>query len=328
MTIKGSDELSLRPPRPGAPSLSNWGVFGDDDEVGTLNYLTPAAVRRGADCVKTGVAYPLNMPADLPKNRPVRRPDLVKTAHALNLRLGDAIMNDDHVLLATQGSSQWDAFVHCGMFEDGVDGAFYNGVSTEDVDAQGYAHRGGIDKLAQRGIVGRGVMLDIARMVTDGSTEPLPLDFVIDENVYRRCIQHEGIEIASGDIVCFRTGWSEKYLAAHDTEREALMGHPDATAMRNPGLSPDMTPFIHAERWAAVAADNLAVEAVPMPAEFADSIHIRVLRNLGLPLGEIFLFKDLSEACAAEHRWEFQFIAVPMWIPGGMGSPANAIGIC
>ena len=164
-------------------------------------------------------------------------------------------------------------------------------------------------------------------MVADGSPEPLPLDFVIDEHVYRRCLQHEGIEIASGDIVCFRTGWSEKYLAADDTEHEALMGHPDPTATRQPGLSPDMAPLIHAERWAAVAADNLAVEAVPMPANFADSIHIRVLRNLGLPLGEIFLFADLSKACAADHRWGFQFIAVPMWIPGGMGSPANAIGI-
>ena len=147
MTIKGGDELALRPPRPGAPSLSNWGVFGDDDEVGTLNYLTPAAVRRGADCVETGVAYPFNMPADLPKNRPIRRPELVKTAHALNLRFGDAITNDDHVLLATQGSSQWDAFVHCGMFEDGVDGAFYNGISTEDVDARATPTEAGLTRL-------------------------------------------------------------------------------------------------------------------------------------------------------------------------------------
>src|SRR5688572_8464215 len=105
-----AEELKLRDRRPSAPELSNWGVFGDDDEVGTLNYLTPDAVRRGVATVREGRAYPLNLPANLPTNRPIGRPEFVKTAHLHNVEFGGVVVNDDHVLLATQGSSQWDSF--------------------------------------------------------------------------------------------------------------------------------------------------------------------------------------------------------------------------
>jgi kynurenine formamidase len=241
----------------------------------------------------------------------------------LKADFGGIVCNDDHVLLATQGSSQWDSFVHSGMVEDGVDGVFYNGFTLDDVDDSGYAKRGGIDKVAQRGIVGRGVLVDVARMVADGDSVALPLDFVIDESVYRSCLDHQGVRIEPGDIVCIRTGWTEAYLAADDERRAHMMAHDTPS----PGISPALAPVIHAERWAAVTADNLAVEANPILPSYLESAHVRVLRNLGVPFGELLLFADLSAACAADRRWAFQFVAVPLWIPGGMGSPANAIAI-
>jgi hypothetical protein len=328
MRIGPDGELELRERTPGSPELSRWGAFGEEDELGALNFLTPPAVERGAACVQAGVAYPLNLPVDLPKDRPIGRPEFVKIAHLHNADFGGGmICNDDHVVLATQGSSQWDAFVHSGCRQDNVEGVFYNGFVPEDIDDLGYAHRGGIDKVAMRGIAGRGVLVDVARMVAGGASDPLPLDFIIDERMYRQCLQHQGCEIKSGDILCFRTGWTESYLDGDDDTRHRLM-MPDGTgAMLSPGISTALAQAAHDERWAAITADNMAVEAVPILPTLPESAHITIQRNLGVPFGELLLFRDLSQACQSDRRWTFFFVAVPMWIPGGMGSPANAIGI-
>jgi len=322
-----TDEPQLQPPREGAPPVSNWGVFGDDDEVGTLNYLTPEAVRRGAASITTGERYPLNLPVDLPKGRPIGRPEHQKTAHLLNLEFAGVVVNDDHLVLATQGSTQWDSFVHTGAVEDGVDGVFYNGVGVEAVDENGYAHRNGIDKVAQRGIAGRGLLLDVARLVT-GSDAPLPNDYLITADDIDGCLQSASAEILPGDVVCFRTGWVEAYLDEDEEGRTSMMEPVGATgAPPSPGITADLAPLAQEQRWAAVAADNLAVEASPFRPDNARSAHVRMQRNLGLPFGELFDFRALSAAAAADGRPDFFFVAVPLWIPGGMGSPANAMGL-
>jgi kynurenine formamidase len=320
--------LSLRPPRPGAPKLSNWGVFGDEDEVGTLNYQTPDVVQRGAAEVRLGHHYPLNLPIDLPTDRAILRPEVEKTAHLHNVEFDGIVCNDDHVLLATQGSSQWDSFVHTGCHEPGVDGVFYNGFGREDIDETGYAQRGGIDKVAQRGIASRGVLLDVARMLAGGSSDPLPIDHAIDPAQFHDCIRHQGVEIQPGDVVCFRTGWTELYLDAdRERRRELMTPAPNEAAPVNPGITTDLAPIAHEQRWSAVTADNLAIEVAPFRPDNLQSAHITMQRNLGLPFGEILCFRELAAASAEDRRWTFFFVAVPLWIPGGMGSPANAMAI-
>jgi hypothetical protein len=152
------------------PALSNWGVFGDDDECGTVNYLTEEVVLRGSQEIIRGERFTLNLPLDQPTPRvlprPYGRPELTKTAHVLDRERHGFVVNDDYVLLATQGSSQWDAFIHYGVVEDGVDGVFYNGVPRDAVDEAGFAHRNSIAALAERGIVGRGVLVDIHGVVS------------------------------------------------------------------------------------------------------------------------------------------------------------------
>lgn len=320
--------LSLKPPRAGAPPLSNWGVFGDDDELGTLNFQTPEVVSRGAAEVVEGRHYPLNLPVDLPTDRPIMRPEVSKTAHLLNVEFDGIVCNDDHVLIATQGSSQWDSFVHAGCREDGVDGVFYNGIVPEDIDEAGYARRGGIDKIAQRGIAARGILLDVARLIAGGSSDPLPVGHVIDEDQFHDCLRHQNLEILPGDVVCFRTGWTEMYLDAdREKRRELMKPAPGEAAPVNPGITSDLAPIAHGQRWSAVAADNLGVEVSPFQPDNARSAHVTMQRNLGLPFGELLCFRELAEASAADRRWTFFFVAVPLWIPGGMGSPANAMAI-
>ena len=322
------EELKLHPPREGAPELSNWGVFGDDDELGTLNYLTADAVLRGVSSAVAGQVFPLNLPVNLPTNRPIGRPEHSKTAHLLNLEFAGVVVNDDHMVLATQGSSQWDSFVHTGAVEDGVDGVFYNGVGTDAVDEAGYAHRNGIDKVARRGIAGRGVLVDVARLVAGGSDTPLPDDHLITEDEFDACLRDQRSQIEPGDILCVRTGWAEAYLDADDGRRTEMMTPVGMTgAPPSAGITADLAPRAHREKWAAVAADNLAVEISPFQPDNSRSAHVRMQRNLGLPFGELLLFRDLAAVCAADRRWEFFFVSAPLWIPGGMGSPANAMAI-
>lgn len=243
----------------------NWGTFGPDDELGTLNYLTAEAVLRGTRSVVTGERYTLNLPLDTPRSAASGEP----------------------------------------LFKPG--GAAYA-------------------KRSFRRIAGRGVLLDIARMISGGSADPLPADFRCTPELTKCCIQHEGVEIMPGDIVCFRTGWIESYLAAEQDEQDRMGLLPDGSFRPSPGITSDHAPLADTARWAAVAADNPGIEAMPLSHPL-QSAHVRMLRNLGMPFGELLHLASLAEAAAADRRWDFLFVAVPLWIPGGAGSPANAMAI-
>jgi kynurenine formamidase len=317
--------------RPVGPN--NWGVFGPDDELGTLNLQTPERVVAAARCIRTGERFPLNLPLPEPVHPDTglaaMKPDVApfaRTSFRHNLESNQLVMNDDEVSFPTQGSSQWDSLAHIGMEEPGVDGVFYNGWSREAVDDKGAARRGGVDAFARAGIVGRGVLLDIARMVTGGDG-PLERTHVITPQETLRCAAAQGVEIEIGDIVCFRTGWSETYLAADRERRRAMLAKQGAAAFPPvPGIDPGHADLAKAQGWSAVASDNVAVEALPMPPG-PRSAHVRMLRNLGLPFAELLEFGALGRACQRDRRWEFLFVAVPLYIPGGIGSPANAIAI-
>ena len=309
--------------RPAGPC--NWGEFGDEDELGTLNYLTSDAVLAGAASIRTGDRYPLSLPVDLP-SRPgwvaptVRAGGLPTEPGAHGARVQRRLRG-----VGPAGVHEWDSFVHAGAREDGVDGVFYNGVDTDAVDEDGFAHRNGIDKVARAGIAGRAVLLDVARMVTGGMEGVLDNECRIGPETLRRTIDHQRSPVEPGDIVCLRTGWTEAYLEADTEGRLEIVAPVGGGRIASPGVTPDVAEIAQEQRWAAVAADNPAVEATPMPD--VGSAHVTMQRNLGLLFGELFVFGDLARAADADGRWDFFFVAVPLLVPGGMGSPGCAIGI-
>lgn len=315
-------------------AVNNWGAFGDDDELGTLNYLTTDAVLRGVGAVVTGERHTLNLPLNLPEavatGGPMFKPKgahYSKESFSRNLLARHGlVINDDQVTFATQASSQWDALVHVGFDEDDVDGIFYNGFDRTVVSESGRAERLGIDKVASVGIAGRGVLLDLARMLAGGSADALPLDHRCTLEETLACVQHQRVELRPGDIVCFRTGWAEKYLQSDDDHRRAMGLQEDGSFQSAPGITADHIELAHVSKWAVIAADNPGVEKVPI-ADPAGSAHVRMLRNLGMLFGELLHFGTLADAAAADHRYDFLFVAVPLWIPGGAGSPANAMAI-
>lgn len=310
---------------------SNWGVFGDDDEIGTLNYLTPEAVMGGVAEVRHGKRVPLNLPLNLPDHKAIRRMAELEVAKPYRksaiyvktvLKGGHpgrrVLASDDQLSFSLQGSTQWDSFVHVGMEEEGSPGVFYNGRGLDAIDDSGFAHHNSIDRVAEVGIVGRGVLIDVARMITGGDA-PLPLDFVITPDMTERCVESQAVEIRPGDIICVRTGWTDRYQSAPPEEHPALFA-------QVPGIHPDHVWMAHEQRWSAVAADNVGVEVMPFEAP-ERSAHVLMMRNLGLPFGELFDLRGLHEACVELGQWSFLFVASPLRVPGGVGSPGNAIAV-
>ena len=120
------------------PDGSNWGDFGDDDQVGRLNLLTPERVKRAAQEIHEGISFCLSLPLDYPgANRlnparfpPQLRPTIREGQLTRNFHVGDVVdgamdvSNDDVMIIHSQYSTQWDSLAHVGQLfdadEDGV----------------------------------------------------------------------------------------------------------------------------------------------------------------------------------------------------------------
>jgi kynurenine formamidase len=302
--------------RTDAPAGTAWGVFGRDDEIGTVNLADRARVLAGIAEARLGEVHSLNWDIDLPSPHPYR-PTPVRT----QLGAGGGVGRDDYVQpFYLQFSSQWDGLRHIER-----DGQFYNGVPAEQVDAAGSTVLG-IQTWAKRGIVGRGVLLDVARHCADTGDPFAPHDpFEITAELLDDVLAAQGVSIERGDVLLIRTGWVGWYTGL-DHE-----GRADALTRRSaqPGLAPveDTAAWLWDQHVSAVAADNMAVEVAPLRMEPEHFLHIRIIPGFGMPLGEFFWLDDLAAACADDRRWSFLFTSAPLNVAGGVGSPPNALAI-
>jgi len=308
------------PIREGLPPRSAWGVWGDDDELGAINLLTQECVQRGLAAAKKGSVFPLNWALEEPSPPFYNRGAL---DHRIQVLLPN-IMDDAVDNFFTQASSQWDALCHVGHPEYG----YYNGRVEADFDG-GPGTKNGIEHWARHGIVGRGVLLDVARhwervgRSLDAGThvEFTPADL---EEVR----EAQGVEFETGDILIVRTGWMKWYLNAPVDIRENL-SHDSFNRLQTPGIvgTEDMAEWLWNQHFAAIAADNPAVEAWPHALEVDKYIHFRLIALLGIPLGEMWFVEDLAADCASDGVYEFLLTSAPLNLRGGVGSPPNAIAV-
>lgn len=288
-----------------------WGQFGEHDELGTLNLLTPDVVRAGLGCAESGERIGLVLPSD------AIDPPLYGR-RSLRHRFFEAGSMVDEWLDAfyPQASSQWDGFGHhrCRA-------GSYGGVR----EAPGpNRHRLSIHHWAEQGIVSRGVLLDVARY-RGGTVDPL-VEGTITADELVDVAGFQGVEPRIGDVLCVRTGWVGAYRHADEPTRAMLAAA--GVAMPSLGLAADESTARVLWDWrlAALVTDNPAVEQTPGdPA--VGSLHRRVLMSLGMPLGELFDLDMLAARCAADHRWTFAFVAAPLALVGGVGSTANALAV-
>jgi kynurenine formamidase len=296
-------------------------VFGDDDQIGTLNLLTPERVAAAARLVSAGQVFPMNWELEKPNPPLFSRSTLSHTIHRRRRNVFDDIYDNFN----TQSSSQWDGLRHFGNRQYG----FYNGVTEEQI-ADPANHRNGIHHWARRGIAGRGVLIDFQRFADKHDIAFTPGDGSgITAEQLQAAADWQGLSFQTGDILLLRTGWIEWYDGLNEAQRTQLA---EPGALRASGLAQreDSLRFLWDNHFAAVASDTPSFEAAPLPApsgESGEALHDTIIGLWGMPIGEMFTLDALAEACAADHRYEFFFTSAPLNKLGGVASPPNALAI-
>jgi kynurenine formamidase len=293
--------------------VRNWGRWGDDDERGTVNLITPERLVAAGALIKTGKVFDLGIPLDgngpQPGGGRINPVRLMSETGADQVFPGGFRYADDFVFMPLQGASQWDGLAHV-YYDDQL----YNGYPASEVTAHGAKHDS-IDKQA-KGIAGRGVLLDIARL---HGVEWMQQGVVITPDDLDRAAGAQGVEVRPGDILLFRTGWRKKFLIEKD---------PVAFMAGEPGLGMACVDWLHDHDVAAVCSDNWAIEVLPGEnPEVVFNVHMALIRDMGLTLGEILDFEELGEDCAADGVYEFFFCAPVLKFTNAVGSPINPLAI-
>lgn len=302
------------PSAPGRPERYSWGLFGSTDVLGCLNLLTPERIVEAARLVRTGKVFALNWEMELPD------PPLFQRSRAVHCIVPDEDWEDD-VLASwnTQSSSQWDGFRH--VRAPGL--GYYNGL---DDSYHGVHH------WARRGIVGRGVLVDLAAHRRSINLPPFRLDesdsVSVEELIH--AIESSPSSVRDGDILLLHFGWVEWYSSLDVTARQVV-----ARESQFPGLCPseDLLRLLWDLHIAAVAADCPAVERFPPNPTPRPSVnpgstsfaHYALLPLLGLPMGELFDLSKLAADCEADDVYEGLFTSAPLNLEGGVASPPNAL---
>jgi kynurenine formamidase len=305
------------PVSPGAPAGSAWGLWGPEDQLGTLNLVTAERIAAAAKLVRKGALFPLNLSVDQPD------PPLYGRGKVRQNIVGEGGNGRDDFLdnFWPQASSQWDSLRHIRHPDDG----WYNGVADSEIMAGG--GKLGIENMARRGIAGRGVLLDLERyLASAGRALDYTASTLITPEDLDACRRSHGVEIQEGDILLVHTGWLRWYDAQPPATRAALA---DRALLKAPGLGPamEMAEYLWDLHIAAVAADNPALEAWPPDPATGGFMHWKLIPHFGMPIGELWWLAGLADDCAADGTYEFLFTSAPLNVPGGVGSPPNALAI-
>src|SRR5687768_1912962 len=293
--------------------LSNWGRWGKDDERGTVNLITPECLVAAAQLVKKGAIFDLGIPFDVNGPQPgggrINPVRLMSETGQDQSFIGAFHYADDYVFMPLQAASQWDGLAH--VYYDDV---LFNGFPASDVSPHGAKHCS-IDKMA-KGIVGRGVLLDIAALK---GVEWMQAGDVITPDDLDAAAARQGVEVRSGDILLFRTGWRTKFTTEKNAA-EFMAGEP--------GLGLACCEWLHAKGVAAVASDNWAIEVLPGEVETELlPVHMVLIRDMGVTLGEILDLDELAADCAQDGVYEFFLTAPPIKFTAAVGSPINPLAI-
>lgn len=303
-----------------AARWSNWGRWGPDDELGTLNHLRPEHRIAAAALVRTGEVLSLAIPLgdDGPQNAGSGRfnpihlmrydgRDFTAPGSAERDPRRRYLQNaDDVLILPLQAATQWDGLAHV-FFEQQM----YNGFSAADVSSSG-ARRNAVTNATDR-MVGRGVLLDLPAALGLSALEP---GHPIGADDLEAARLFQGVQIGTGDFVLVRTG--------HLAQARGGGEWGDYAGGSAPGMGLDSVSWLAEREIAGLATDTWSVEAIP--AETPDvmcPVHILLIVMLGLWVGEIFDLETLAQRCAAQGQYDFLFLAPPLPVTGGVGSPIN-----
>ena len=338
------------------PEGSTWGDFGEDDQLGRLNLITPNKVMQGIAEVREGKSFCLSLPLDYPGRNvlnprrlpPVLRPTLRGGKPNMNYVLAaddpnmTDVICDDLVIMHLQYSTQWDSLAHVGsLFDADGDGVaepvFYNGFRAGehivgpsdpyDAGAEGplgttstsHADALSVARMAESCIQGRGVMIDLHAHVKR-------LRIAFDYERLMRVIEADKVEIEAGDMVLLHTGFAEMLLEMRGDPDPGKAHH--LCAVLN-GRDKRLLNWVSDSGLTCLIADNYGVEAVPAVSHegccAALPLHEHCLFKLGVNLGELWYLTPLADWLRAHGRNRFLLTAPPLRLPGAVGSPATPV---
>ena len=304
-----------------AKAYSNWGRWGEDDVLGTLNFLDEAKRREGAALIRDGVSFSLSQAFDMdgPQKGWRRRTNPVHTMLATGT---DAALGgqgfphgfggaDDVIAMPLQCSTQWDGLGH--IFDHGK---AWNGRPAEKVVTCEGDLVTGIEHMAPH-VAGRGVLLDVGLVI--GQDGELPDGFAVAEEHLTATAEAHGVTVGRGDLVLVRTGRLAR--ARHE-------GWGDYAGGPAPGLSFRTAGWLHRSEIAGIATDTWGFEVRPNEFDHAfQPLHQVAIPHIGLLIGEMWDLDTLAAHCAADGRYEFWLTAAPLPITGSVGSPVNPIAV-
>lgn len=317
--------------RSDAPARSSWGLFGSDDELGTINFLTPDRVAAATSRVRTGEVHRLDVPLDFFTVQMARHRAPLK--HVI---FGNGYNHRDDRLesLYLQSSSQIDGLRHARQEGAG----FYNGVRDEEITEAN--PRLGIGAWARHGLVGTGLLVDVEGHLR--RTRGRGLDHDNGEQISPALLDEvlaaQGCSLEPGTIVLMRTGWLAWY--GRELSEDQRQSFPQRIRCAGIEQSEQMLAWLWDHRVAMLASDNLAVEALPVRPEtpyfyeksgqdglYPGMMHPALIALLGLALGELWKLDPLAESCHRDGRYESMVVANPLLLDAAVGSPANAVAI-
>jgi hypothetical protein len=296
-----------------ARAVNNWGRWGSDDELGTLNLITAPVVRRAAGLVKQGKAFSLALPLgpDGPQIGLIPgRINPLRTMLAVNRPTFDPegfCTSDDVVVMGLQAATHWDSLAHATWLN-----RMYNGHPIESLSEAG-AGRCGIGNV--RKLVSRGVLLDVARAK---GVDMLDIPYAITGADLDEACELGKLNVTPGDIVLVRTGMMQLLKAG---EKERYHG----------GTGPSFwsVSWFRDHDVAAVATDNITFEYLDFDKhpELLLPVHVLHLVEMGMTQGQNFDLEELSADCADDGVYEFLLEASPEPFVNGLGAPVNPIAV-
>ena len=300
-----------------AEKLTNWGRWGADDQIGTLNYVTPRDIVRAAALIRTGKAFALGIPLDRHGPQTGLFGGRWNPIHTMLATGTDAAAgrqdkaqtlrySDDAINMSLQSATHADSLGHIFL-----DDKMYNGFDARLADSNGLAKLG-IEHTSNK-MIGRGVLLDVAR---HKGVEWLADGYGISNRDLDDTATAQGVDVRRGDFVIVRTGQIERCL-----QEKQWGGYAGGDA---PGVKFENCYWCHERQIAAICSDTWGVEVRPNETnEVNQPWHWVVIPAMGLTMGEMFYLKDLAQDCAGDKVYEFFFSGPPLVITGGTGSPIN-----
>ncbi|ROS42689.1 cyclase family protein [Amycolatopsis thermoflava] len=305
-----------------AKRCSNWGRWGAEDVLGTLNFLDEAKRREGAALVRQGKSFSLaqRFEADGPQKGWRRRTNPVHTMldTGLDAERGQGFPHglggaDDVVFMPLQASTQWDGLGH--IFDHGT---AYNGRRAGDVVTSEGDRVTGIETTAGR-IAGRGVLLDVGRAIGDDGELPDGFAITVEHLEATIAAQGETACVGRGDLLLVRTG---------RLTRARREGWGDYAGGDAPGLSFTTADWLHGTEIAGIATDTWGFEVRPNEFDVAfQPLHQVCIPHIGLFLGEMWDLDALAADCAADGVYEFFLAADPIPVTGAVGAPVAPVAV-